>query len=319
MDVLSEILDSVSLGGQVYFYTCFSPPWAVEVPELGRVVRFHLVLAGSCHVNVGSQSYDLAEGDLILIPQGASHVVADRADRLPSRLETVIADSGFTGEGCLVVGDRDDRAATRLLCGHFSFATGSDHALLRALPPALVVTAQQLSDNFWLGHILDLIRQQVASGRLGSETAIRRMAEVVFAESIRCCADQAPELERLVTAFADPRISRALSVMHRLPEHRWTVASLAHEAGMSRSRFAERFMELVGMAPLAYLTEWRLQRARALLMRSRGQVKAVAGAVGYLSTAAFSRAFQTAFGRSPSEMRREDYAADSEDMHQLSE
>lgn len=319
MDVLSEILDSVSLGGQVYFYTCFSPPWAVEVPESGRVVRFHLVLAGRCHVDVRSRAFDLGAGDLILIPQGASHIVADSAGRSSSRLETVIADTGFTGEGCFIVGDRDDQAATRLLCGHLSFAPGSDHALLRALPPALIVTAQKLSDNFWLGHILDLIREQVASGRLGSETAIRRMAEVVFAESIRCCADQAPELERLVTAFADPRISRALSVMHRLPEHRWTVASLAHEAGMSRSRFAERFMELVGMSPLAYLTEWRLQRARTLLLRSRGQVKAVAGAVGYLSTAAFSRAFQSAFGRSPSEMRRDDQVSESEDSHQLSD
>lgn len=310
MDVLSEILDSVSLGGQVYFYTCFSSPWAVEVPAMGRVVRFHLVLAGACHVTVGSHAFDLSVGDLILIPQGAAHIVADRAGRPPSRLESVIADTGFSGEGCLIVGEEDATAATRLLCGHFGFAPGSDHPLLRALPPALMVTAHHLSDNFWLGHILELIRQQVASGRLGSETAIRRMAEVVFAETIRCCADQAPELERLVTAFADPRIARALSVMHRLPENRWTVASLAHEAGMSRSRFAERFTELVGMAPLAYLTEWRLQRARTLLMRTRGQVKAVAGAVGYLSTAAFTRAFQGAFGRSPSEMRHDDSATE---------
>lgn len=324
VDVLSEILDSVSLGGQVYFYTCFSPPWAVEVPESRRVVRFHLVLAGNCHVAVGEQAFDLATGDLILIPQGASHVVADCAGRLPSRLETVIADTGFAGAGCLIVGDRDDDAATRLLCGHFSFAPGSDHPLLRALPPALVVTAAELSDNFWLGHILQLIRERVASGQLGSETAIRRMAEVVFAESIRCCANQAPDLERLVAAFNDPRISRALSVMHRLPEHRWTVASLAHEAGMSRSRFAERFMDLVGMAPLTYLTEWRLQRARTLLKGSRGQVKAVAGAVGYLSTAAFSRAFHSAFGLSPSDMRNDESSArekvaDKDVAHQLSD
>lgn len=310
MDVLSEILDSVSLGGQVYFYTCFSPPWAIEVPELGRVVRFHLALAGECHVAVGDRYYDLQMGDLILIPQGSAHVVADRAGRMPSRLETVIAETGFAGNGCLVVGKEDAAAATRLLCGHFSFAPGSDHALLRALPSALVVTAQHLAENFWLGHVLGLIRQQVATGRLGSQFAIRRMAEIVFAETVRCCADQAPELERLVLAFADPRISRALSAMHRSPERRWTVASLAHEAGMSRSRFAERFTELIGMAPLAYLTEWRLQRARMLLMRSRGQVKAVAGAVGYLSTAAFSRAFQGAFGRSPSEVRRQENAPD---------
>lgn len=319
VDVLSEILDSVSLGGQVYFYTCFSPPWSIDVPALGRVVRFHYVLAGECHIAVGGRDIALKQGDLVLIPQGASHIVSDSAGRPPSRLESVIADSSFTGEGCFFIGQADNSAATRLLCGHYSFAPGSDHPLLRALPDALVITAAQRVENFWLDRILDLINQQVASGQLGSEAAIRRMAEIVFAEAIRCCADQSPELHRLITAFADPRIARALSAMHRFPAKKWTVADLAREAGMSRSRFAECFMDLIGTAPLTYLTEWRLQRARTMLMRTRGNVKGVAGAVGYLSTAAFSRAFQGAFGRSPSALRRDEPADDLVDTHSSSD
>jgi AraC-like DNA-binding protein len=47
----------------------------------------------------------------------------------------------------------------------------------------------------------------------------------------------------------------------------WTVASLAAVAGMSRSSFAERFRMRVGMAPLDYLTRWRMYRVRRALSK----------------------------------------------------
>lgn len=55
---------------------------------------------------------------------------------------------------------------------------------------------------------------------------------------------------------------------------------------------AERFAAFVGHPPMAYLAQWRIQLAAGRLAAGAAPVSAVAGAVGYESEAAFSRAFK---------------------------
>ena len=73
--------------------------------------------------------------------------------------------------------------------------------------------------------------------------------------------------------------------------------------GLSRSVMAERFTEMVGQPPMQYLALWRMQLAARLLVEG-GHVAAVAGAVGYESEAAFSRAFKKLVGQAPATWRR---------------
>ena len=63
-------------------------------------------------------------------------------------------------------------------------------------------------------------------------------------------------------ALSDGHTGAALTLMHRNVAQRWKVSDLASEVGMSRTSFAERFKSLVGMAPLEYLTHWRMTIAR---------------------------------------------------------
>lgn len=304
-DLLSDILDTIALRGQLYFRTCFNGPWAIAVPSHPRSVRFHYAMQGHCYLRVeGGQGVRLEAGDLALIPAGAAHAIADDQDGQPKTLETVLADTGFAGDGALILSSGDMKAATQLLCGHFTFAEGSDHPLLRALPPILLVTNKERRESFWLDEALRLMSLQVANTSLGSSASIRRISEVIFIEAVRCCSHQSEHLGRLLEAISDTRISRAISAMHRSPAQAWTVDLLASEAAMSRSRFAERFQELVGCSPLAYLTEWRMQRARALVESSGLSIQAIAAEVGYRSPAAFSRAFTQMFGEAPVTLRR---------------
>lgn len=305
MDLLSDILDTLVLRGQLYFRTCFNSPWAISVPDQPGTVRFHLAMQGECYISVDSgQEILLRQGDLVLIPAGSGHILSDRDKHKPAALDNVLAETGFTGEGTFTVGKGDSNAATQLMCGHFTFAEGSNHPVLRAMPPMLHVSAAVRANAFWLDEALRLMARQVMSETPGSQSAIRRMSEVIFIETIRCCANQSPELARLMEAFTDPKISRAIVAMHKAANERWTVESLASEAAMSRSRFANRFQELVGCGPLGYLAEWRLQRARSLLSGSSISIQEIAGQVGYQSAAAFTRAFANMFGESPTEFRR---------------
>jgi AraC-like DNA-binding protein len=49
---------------------------------------------------------------------------------------------------------------------------------------------------------------------------------------------------------------------------------------MSRTSFAERFKSLVGMAPLEYLTRWRVTIARHALRREDANLATIAEAIG---------------------------------------
>jgi AraC-like DNA-binding protein len=80
---------------------------------------------------------------------------------------------------------------------------------------------------------------------------------------------------------------------------------LARGAGVSRSVLAERFSLLVGIPPMQYLANWRMQIAWGLL-RSGANIASVAAETGYGSEAAFSRAFKKVVGMSPSAWRRSD-------------
>lgn len=100
-------------------------------------------------------------------------------------------------------------------------------------------------------------------------------------------------------ALGDARIGGALHQMHRAPELAWSVATLAAGAGMSRSGFALRFRELVGVGPLTYLTQWRMQLARSRLRHGTVNVATLAAQLGYASESAFGNAFKRHFGRAP--------------------
>ena len=309
MDVLSDILDLLQLRGSLYFRTAFSPPWSVAVPALGRAARFHLAVQGRCHVIVetedGDQQVTLNPGDLVVIPNGAAHVLCDNPKRPPAALEDVLERSGYSGEGVLVYGGEPRADAdSKLVCGHLSFAEGADHPLLRALPPFILITAERRAQAPWLDELMRLITRQMFAPGPGMTASVIRLTEALFIEVIRTCAEDEPALKEMIEALGDPRVGRALGLMHRNLEEDWTLDRIAREVGMSRSRFAARFQSLMGCAPMSYLSELRLQKAMNLLTGTFEPVQRIAAQVGYQSPAAFTRAFSNRYGQSPSDVRR---------------
>jgi transcriptional regulator GlxA family with amidase domain len=108
---------------------------------------------------------------------------------------------------------------------------------------------------------------------------------------------------RITSALKDKQIGRALSLIHAEPERAWTVEALARELGMSRSSFSDRFRELVGCGAMSYVSDWRLQKALAMLDESNWSIQEIATRSGYQSPAAFTRAFAAKFATSPTKYR----------------
>jgi AraC-like DNA-binding protein len=105
----------------------------------------------------------------------------------------------------------------------------------------------------------------------------------------------------------EPYVARALALLHRDISRRWTVDDLGREVGLSRSALADRFIRLIGVPPMHYLTNWRMQVATQKLRNTNASLAQVAEIVGYDSEAAFSRAFKKALGIAPATWRRSNY------------
>ncbi|MFA5949434.1 MAG: AraC family transcriptional regulator [Hyphomicrobium sp.] len=302
-DILSDIFETIRLRGTLYFRTDYAPPWAVTVPAYEQAARFHLIVQGRCHVEItgGGPGADLGPGDLMLITGGREHILSDCAGREPAPLEEIVRRSGYDGKGVFAYGTAEPGAATQMVCGHLNFTRGADHPLLRALPPLIVMRPAERAMHPLLDDTLRLVVRRAFTDTLGAAASISRLSEVFFIETVRASIDAHTELSRVIAAMTDAQVGRALSSIHEAPADPWTVESLAQVAGMSRSRFAERFTELVGVAPMAYVAEWRMQKALARLVESDANVKVVAAEVGYQSAAAFTRAFVNRFGVTPTE------------------
>jgi transcriptional regulator GlxA family with amidase domain len=133
---------------------------------------------------------------------------------------------------------------------------------------------------------------------------LTRMAELMFIEVVRRYLETMPPQQTgWLAGLRDEVVGPAIACLHARPAEDWTMVTLAHEAGSSRTVLADRFSSIVGIPPMQYLTQWRIQLAANALTTSRAKVSAVAGQIGYASEAAFSRAFKRATGQSPAEFR----------------
>jgi transcriptional regulator GlxA family with amidase domain len=196
-------------------------------------------------------------------------------------------------------------APTTIISGWFRFCTPSVKPLTRLLPPLILAKADQVQSRA-LHTTLNMLASEMAEMAPGSDLVVNRLADLLFIHSIRAHIGSLSEdcKSGLLRAIFDRQIGVALKSMHQKVEYPWTVESLAAACGMSRSTFAVRFKDLVGEAPLEYLTSWRMQKATGLLQKGDKKLFEVAKCVGYGSDAAFSKAFKRVFGVAPREYRR---------------
>lgn len=280
-----------------------SSPWGVLMPPLVDSLMFVIVTSGRCLVRLDDQSTVLEKGSMVLLPQGSTYsLLSDpHAEAVPlfdipvqrvnERYE--IMQHGGGGE------------VTRVMAGVVQFDHFAGKRLVALLPRMLRVDAWDDVLGPWIESTIGLIAREATSLRPGGETVMTRLADILVVQAIRAWLDTAPEANiGWLAALRDPNLGRALAGMHRQPAKRWTVATLAGEAGMSRSAFAARFTETVGQPALQYLTQWRLTAARARLIETGESIFSIALQAGYQSETAFSRAFKQLFGYPPGALRR---------------
>lgn len=305
MDALTDILNTLRLKSSLYFRTELTAPWGVHVPPQGKVARFHIVIRGQCWLKIDGQDEALfmSNGDLVVIPHGSGHTLADTPETPVKPLGEVLEAVKFVGAGPLVYGGGGTGCC--LVCGDFAFDEREPHPLLENLPAKLCVSGDQSYNARWLDSAIGFIAHEAANLQPGANAIIDRLSEIIFIQVIRLTLASTKENIPFLSAFTDSRISQVLAKIHANPEHNWNVQTLGQIANMSRSAFSNHFSELVNMTPLQYVIFVRMQKASRMLMDTSSPLATIAAVTGYQSEAAFSLAFNRQFGIRPGEYRRQ--------------
>lgn len=270
--------------------------WGVRYEPFGQP-SFCVVLEGRCRLAVSGQPPVVLEvGDFVLLPATPGFVLSGFERVAPRRMDPRADASGRAGE--IRHGTPTGRPDVRLLGGYFAF-DAPESSFMVSLLPALV----HVRGETRLARLVQLLGEETRHSRAGRELVLQRLVEILLIEALR--AAPAAASPGLLRGLGDPRLAPALRQMHRHVAKPWTVSQLARASSLSRSAFFERFARTVGVAPMTYLTAWRMALARELLRHQACAVAEVAERVGYASGSAFATAFRRHVGCAPGRYARE--------------
>jgi AraC-like DNA-binding protein len=316
MDALSEAMRAVRVTGALFFNGEFRAPWRFATPaqeqlapklspDSERLVLFHLVTEGQATARTaGADDVSLAAGDIVVFPHGDAHEMWNGrtsklfpgARLLPKLEKGELAAEKWGGKG----------AVTRIICGYLGCERHAENLFLSGLPAILKTNVRSSPAGAWIESSIRHCVSEVELQQAGRLAVLAKLAETLFVETLCRYMDELPsERTGWLAGARDANVGRALALLHRDPARAWTLHELARASGTSRTTLAERFAELMGEPPLAYLARWRLQLGARRLLTTNQKVMQVAYDVGYESEAAFNRAFRRAFGAPPARYRRE--------------
>jgi AraC-like DNA-binding protein len=324
LDPITDILSTMHVAAVVHSRLEATAPWGLAreakqavTESLGsgeknfsplQFAHFGMVLRGNCWLSVQRipDPIPVAGGDCFLAAPGISYALRDHPETPVKSFCEVAPKNGrntfqYGGGG----------APTTIISGFLSFEALSLKPVTQLLPSLVLIRADQ-ARSLALHTTLQLLASEMAEQAPGSEAVANRLAEVLFIQTIRAHIAAGGEGCRpaWLRAIFDPQIGAALRAIHDNVKSAWTVESLAASAGMSRSAFAARFRELLGQTPLDYVTDWRMQKAILLLQQRDKKLVDIAQTVGYVSDAAFSKAFKRVVGLTPGDYRRDGVTSD---------
>ncbi|MCF2858135.1 AraC family transcriptional regulator [Pseudoalteromonas sp. SMS1] len=299
-DALSNILKAIRLQASSYFCTEFSAPWGIRELQTDYGT-FHYVVTGGAWLSTEDNQHDtyLSCGDIVAFPTGSAHQISDAPNSKTVSGDELLAKiynnaNPFEGEF----------NKTTLLCGYFKYQSHSNLPILRDMPSFVHIQQGRNDSCVWLNSLANILARESRSALPGGTVVVDRLTEAFVIQILRWHINTQDTDKNYFSALGDTRLSCALSIIHRDPAHPWTVERLARQSGMSRSAFSSLFHEVIGMTPMAYLSQWRMHLAQDLLRDKQTSMVSIAEQVGYRSESSFSKAFKKIVGVSPGQIRR---------------
>lgn len=138
--------------------------------------------------------------------------------------------------------------------------------------------------------------------RLGGVALARSVGGIMLVDGAR--TSQRPFMS-VQKDFSEPLIQNAIAWMEKHLAQPVAIDDLAAAMHTSYRTLNRRFIDVTGMAPLAYLQALKIERAKELLEVSNADFETITEKVGYGDASSFRRLFKRATGLSPVQYRRQ--------------
>ena len=229
LELISDILRTIRVDGSLFFHSELYAPWGLVLPESNEP-KIHIALYGECMVQSKTMENPtrLQHGDVILLPDGAEHWIADcvESPRLPSEQFCKSIEEG--GPGFPPTGP-----SVQLLCGLIRFDRNFVHPLISHLPTFINLPYRSPENKNWLPGIIAQFESETSINKPYSDVIVDRLFEILFLQIIRNHVAPLDFLQGFWAALHDQKISKALRLIHERYAENISVELLASEIYLS--------------------------------------------------------------------------------------
>lgn len=304
-DPITEMISRLYLPGWQAATWRLSGNWGIEIPD--KTVCLHVMTQGSGWILFDDPEMDpirIVSGDHLITTSGIGHrfVRSQQASAEP------VSERLAAPTWPIIPSDQD---TCEIIHAQFELDQLNSNPLSIGLPEVVHLNHRRDTELKSCLPIIDLIQQVAQDGEPGWQAIVRKLGELVLirtltAELRRTSRDvNGPASSGVVRAMTDTVIGPVIKQVLVAPESQWTVPQMARLARVSKSAFSDRFRNILGLPPLQYVTDLRMQKASRLLHESDIEISNIALLVGYESPSSFSTAFRRWNGQSPAEYRRQ--------------
>jgi AraC family transcriptional activator of mtrCDE len=285
----------------------FAARWGAEhqAEPIGWA-QFHIVTKGRCLLEQhGGEPLLLQAGHLLLLPRGDAHVMRSASPEGGTGTRIRIE----FNNAVRIKTNTEKESDTELICGRLKFQAAPDNLIIAALPTAIVLRLGPQEPLQRMRMLVKAIDEELEAGQPGAAAVAEDLASALFVMMLRGHLDQVACSNHFMKLLVAPQPARAVTAMLLAPARAWTLDALAAEARVSRATLVRIFRRVAGLAPLAFLSELRLELARHRLASTNMSLAKLAAEVGYDSESSFARAFRRRFGVSPGRSRSSSFGS----------
>ncbi len=295
------LLENLQVESTVFHIGRYCGSWKSSTSGNGKS-SYHIVMEGGCwlHITSSDSPVRLNQGDVVFILQDCPFILSDEQD---------YATATRTPIKSMVSLDQDVDQSTALTCGFITFTSPVSKVMLSFFPEIIILRKDDdISGS--VKNILDVIHKEAINEQMASQQLISSLARILFFIAIRKNYHENKIITPLDKFTHSSEFLNLFAGILRQPEKEWSIREMAMQSGMSRSWFIHRFRQVVPLTPAETVRYLKISVAGRMIDQG-DHLSDVAAAIGYLSIAAFNRAFKRVTGITPGQYRQRIRAVES--------